>query len=71
LQSRYDPKKLPPITKWKEEHAAKTAEMGRLQREYLKLKDEIREVEIVRKAAEQIARQTDPPQRTKAREAEI
>jgi hypothetical protein len=71
LQARFDPKKLPPITKWKEERAAKTAEMGRLQQEYLTLKDEIREVEIIRKAAEDIARQIDPPQKTRARETEI
>ncbi|MDR1615606.1 MAG: DUF4825 domain-containing protein, partial [Syntrophomonadaceae bacterium] len=31
LQSRYDPKKLPSIPKWKEERAAKTAEKGRLE----------------------------------------
>jgi hypothetical protein len=67
LQSRYDPKKLPPVPKWKEERAAKTAEKGRLEQEYVRLKDEIREVKIVRKAAEQIARQIDPQERTRAR----
>jgi hypothetical protein len=68
LQVRFDPKKLPPITKWKEERAAKTGEMGRLQQEYLKLKDEIREVEIVHKAAERIAHTINLPRRTKSQE---
>jgi hypothetical protein len=71
LQARFDPKKLPPITKWKEERTAKTAEKGKLEQEYMRLKDEIREVEIVRKAAEQIARQLDPRERTRARGLEI
>jgi hypothetical protein len=71
LQERFDPKKLPPITKWKEERAAKIAEKDKLHREYLKLKDEIREVEIVRKAAERIARQIDPPRTTRTHGLEI
>jgi hypothetical protein len=71
LQARFDPKKLPPITKWKEERAAKTAEIEQLQQEYLKLKDEIREIEIVRKSAERIARQIDPSQEKQMRELEI
>ncbi|MDR2132794.1 MAG: hypothetical protein LBP30_05540 [Clostridiales Family XIII bacterium] len=44
---------------------------GKLHREYLTLKDEIREVEIVRRAAEQIARQIDPPQKKRTRGMEI
>jgi hypothetical protein len=47
-------KKLPPLTKWKEERAAKVAESRKLQQEYTALKNEIREVEIIRKAAEKI-----------------
>jgi hypothetical protein len=71
LQARFDPKKLPPITKWKAEREKLKADMDRLRQEYLRLKDEIREVEIVRKAAEQIARQIEPPQRIRARGLEI
>jgi hypothetical protein len=67
LQARFDPEKLPPIAKWKEERATKTAEMGQLQQEYLRLKDEIREVEIIRNAAEDIARQISPPQKNQTR----
>ena len=43
---------------------------GKLYQEYSALKNEIREVESIRKAAEQIARQIDPPRRTRAREME-
>jgi hypothetical protein len=71
LQGRFDPKKLPPITKWKAERETLTAEKSKLYQEYSALKNEIREVEIIRKAAEQIARQIDPPKRTKAREMEL
>jgi hypothetical protein len=71
LQERFDPKKLPPITKWKKERDAKTAEKKVLEQDYKRLKDKIREVEIIRKAAEQIARQIDPPQRARTREMEL
>jgi hypothetical protein len=71
LQSHYDPKKLPPLTKWKEERAAKVSEGRKLQQEYTALKNEIREVEIIRKAAENIARQIEPQQKKRAREMEL
>jgi hypothetical protein len=71
LQARFDPKKLPPITKWKAEREKLNADMGGLRQEYLTLKDEIREVEIIRKAAEQIARQIYPPQKTRTQGMEI
>jgi hypothetical protein len=67
LQARFDPKRLPPLTKWKAEREKLKADMDGLRQEYLKLKDEIREVEIVRKAAEQIARQINPPQKNQTR----
>jgi hypothetical protein len=71
LQSHYDPKKLPPLTKWKEERAAKVAEKGKLQQEYTALKNEIREVEIIRKVADNIARHIEPRHRKQTREIEI
>jgi TfoX/Sxy family transcriptional regulator of competence genes len=71
LQGRLDPKKLPTITKWKTERETLNAKMGKLYQEYSALKNEIREVEIIRKAAEQIARQIEPPKRTRAREMEL
>ena len=70
LQKRYEPKKLPPITKWRAERDTLNGEKGKLYQEYSALKNEIREVESIRKAAEQIARQIDPPRRTRAREME-
>jgi len=42
LQERFDPNKLPPITKWREELVAKTAEKDALYTEYYALKDEPR-----------------------------
>jgi hypothetical protein len=65
LQARFDPKKLPPVSKWKEERAAKIAERQTLNGEYHALKDEIREVETIRKYAEQIQRTIEPKQRTR------
>ena len=40
LQERFDPKKFPPITKWREELSIKTAESAALYREYKTLRDE-------------------------------
>jgi hypothetical protein len=71
LQGRFDPKKLPPITKWQDERTAKTAEKQKLNGEYHALKDEIREVEIIRKYAEEIQRAMNPPQKVKSWEMEI
>jgi hypothetical protein len=56
LQERFDPKKLPPITKWREELSAKTTERAALNREYLALKDETRKVEQIRRSVGEIMR---------------
>jgi hypothetical protein len=71
LQSRYDPKKLPPITKWQEERETLRKKKGVLNTEYAALKDEIREVEIIRKCAEEVQRTMNPPQKTRTHEIEI
>jgi hypothetical protein len=71
LQGHFDPKKLPPVSKWKEERAAKIAEKQTLNGEYHALKDEIREVETIRKYAEQIQRTIEPKQRTREQGMEI
>jgi hypothetical protein len=71
LQSRYDPKKLPPITKWQEERETLRKKKGGLNTEYAALKDEIREVEIIRRYAEEVQRAMNPPQKTQTREMEI
>jgi hypothetical protein len=74
LQStyQYDPKQLPPITKWNAERKELTAEKSKLYQEYAQLKEEIREVEIIRKSAEEIARTLYPqPSRRCSQEIEI
>jgi len=48
LQERLDPKMLPPITKWREEFAEKTAAKESLYREYNSLKGETYKVEKIR-----------------------
>lgn len=57
LQERYDPKKLPPITKWREELVAKTTESNTLYRDYLVLKDETAKVEKIRRSVGEIMRE--------------
>ena len=68
LQKRYDPNKLPPITKWREELTAKTAEREKLYREYEKLKTETAKVEKIQRSVKEILH-TDEPQteRTKSK----
>ena len=60
LQERFDPKKLPPMTKWREELSAKTAERAALNRDYLALKDETRKVERIRRGVGEIMRSEAP-----------
>ena len=48
LQDRFDPNKLPPITKWREELAAKNSEANALYQEYSALKEETYKVEKIR-----------------------
>ena len=72
LQARFDPKKLPPITKWREELAAKTAEKDALYREYVALKDGTAKVErIKRSVAEIIKGETEAPKRTPKKSLDV
>jgi hypothetical protein len=71
LQKRYDPAKLPPLKKWSDEREALRMEKGGLNTEYRLMKDEIREVEIIRKYAEEVQRTINLPQKTRGREMEI
>ena len=57
MQGRYDPKKLPPITKWKAEFKTLSADKDLIYREYYSLKDEVKEVEKVRRQVEGILRE--------------
>jgi hypothetical protein len=54
LQERFDPNKLPPIAKWRDEYAAKTAEKDALYREYYKLKDDTAKVEKIQRSVKEI-----------------
>ena len=57
MQERYDPKKLPPITKWKAEFKSLSADKDLIYREYYSLKDEVKEVEKVRRQVAGILRE--------------
>ena len=54
LQKRYDPKKLPPITKWRGELVAKEAEREAMYQEYAILKNETQQVEQIRQSVTEI-----------------
>ena len=57
LQPHFDPKKLPPIAKWKAEIEKLTAERSGLNQQYNALKDEVKEAEQIRKSIYSIIRQ--------------
>ena len=65
LQERFDTKKsLPPITKWREELTAKTAESAALYQEYKMLRDETAKVKKIRRSVMEILH-TETPERTR------
>ena len=66
LQDRFDPKKLPPITMWRDELTAKTAEQKAMYREYQSLKSETQKVEQIRRSVTEIM-QIKAPERTAAK----
>ena len=57
LQQHFDPKKLPPVTKWKAEIEKLTAERKRLDYDYSILRNEVKEAEQIRKSVYSILRQ--------------
>jgi len=57
MQGHFDPKKLPPVTKWQAERGKLTAEKNRLNQSYVSLKDEVKEVEQIRKSVNDIMRE--------------
>jgi hypothetical protein len=72
LRERFDVKKLPPITKWKEERAAKTAEQKALHADYYRLRDEVKNAEAIKRNVEQLTRADEPRKaKTKSYEMEI
>jgi len=67
LQKHFEPKKLPPITKWKAERESLTADLQLLSLEYTKLKDDTVIVEKIRKNVYDILRsESMETQRTRA-----
>ena len=60
LQERFDPKKLPPITKWRDELVAKIAEKDSLYRDYYALKDETYKVEKIRASVKSVLHNETP-----------
>jgi hypothetical protein len=63
LQSRYDPKKLPPIKAWEKELADKIAERDFLNREFYKLRDEIKHAEMLKRFAVDLMMPGEPKER--------
>jgi len=70
LQKHFDPKNLP-IKKWKAEQTELLSKKSALNGEYAKLKEEVREVEIMRNTVERIVRSDRPQQRTRAQGMEL
>ena len=62
LQNRFDPKKLPPISKWQNELAKKIIEKDLLYREYHTLKDEATKVEKIQRSVKEILHSDSPKQ---------
>ena len=67
LQKHFDPKKLPPITKWKAERDKLTAERNKLNQRYISLKNEVKDAEQIKKSVYDIIR--EEMQRTKPKRA--
>ncbi|GHU55971.1 hypothetical protein AGMMS49975_18540 [Clostridia bacterium] len=70
LQGHFDPKKFP-VAKWKDEQEKLKSERGGLSREYAVLKEKVREVEVIRKYAEDAQRAINPPTKKRAQGLEI
>ena len=62
LQYRFDPKKLPPISRWQNELSGKTAEKDSLYRDYHVLKDETYKVEKIQWSVNEILHNDSPKQ---------
>ena len=72
FQTLHEDNQLPPITKWRDELAAMTAEKDALYREYVALKDGTAKVErIKRSVAEIIKGETGAPKRTPKKSLDV
>ena len=70
LQARFDPKNIP-VKKWKAEQSELLSKKSALNIEYNKLKEEVREVEVIRNQVERIVKADRPQQRTRAQGMEL
>jgi hypothetical protein len=61
LQKRFNPANIP-ASKWKSERETLAQEKGGLNTQYELLKEKVRDVEIIRKYAEEVQRTINPPQ---------
>jgi hypothetical protein len=73
LQKRFDPKKSPPIKLWQDELREKQAAKGELDREYYKLRDEIKHAETLKRFAVDLMLPDEPrvPQQQQVKTLEI
>ena len=72
MHKRYDPNKLPPITKWREELSAKTAKREKLYRDYETLKTETAKVEKIQRSVKEILHSDEPQtERTATRKRDM
>lgn len=62
LQTHFDTKKLPPISKWQNELSVKTAEKDALYRDYYNLKDEAHNVGKIKASVKAILHNDTPKQ---------
>ena len=67
MQERFDPKKLPPISAWEKELAAKLETRDLLYREYYKLKDDTYKIEKIRASVKTILHNDAPQEQTPRR----
>ena len=54
MQKNFDPKKLPPITKWRAEREAITADLKRLNVEYVNLRNEVSAIKKIKRNIDDI-----------------
>ncbi|MCL1859238.1 MAG: hypothetical protein FWF92_08390 [Oscillospiraceae bacterium] len=72
LQEHFDPKKLPPITKWQTEREKLTADRKQLDVDYSKLRTETAAVEKIKRSVDDILHEeTGTPQRTRKHDRDI
>ena len=71
LQKHFDPKKPLPIKQWKAEYAELLSQKAVLNDKYKKVKEDTREVEIIRREVENIVRAERPKQQTRTQGMEI